>query len=85
MRSFAVTAVANLARDPELKSKDNITYTRFCPLGTDYAGIDGYGMKRSHERDVVSACAITRSRRLYSPDAGFACTSSRAGAGKEVW
>ena len=36
MNSFTLLAVGNLARNPELVSKDDITYTRFLLVGNDY-------------------------------------------------
>src|SRR5205814_9209310 len=38
MNSFTLTAVGNLARDPELAAKNDTSYTRFCLVGNDYAG-----------------------------------------------
>ncbi|MEP6549029.1 MAG: single-stranded DNA-binding protein [Gammaproteobacteria bacterium] len=46
MKSFTVTAVGNLARDPELASKGDTTYTRLCLVGNDYAGKDQHGDAR---------------------------------------
>lgn len=46
MNSFTVTAVGNLARDPELGSKGDTTYARICLLGNDYAGKDEHGNPR---------------------------------------
>ena len=46
MNSFTVTAVGNLAKDPELASKGDTTYTRFCLVGNDYAGRDEHGNAR---------------------------------------
>lgn len=43
MNSFTVTAVGNLAADPELASKGDTAYTRFCLVGNDYAGKDEHG------------------------------------------
>jgi hypothetical protein len=37
MNSFTVTAVGNLAKDPELAVKGGTTYTRFCLVGNDGA------------------------------------------------
>ena len=33
MNSFTLTAVGNLARDPELAAKNDTSYTRFCLVG----------------------------------------------------
>ena len=46
MKSFTVTAVGNLARNPELVAKDETSYTRFCLVGNDYAGKDEGGASR---------------------------------------
>jgi single-strand DNA-binding protein len=46
MNSFTVTAVGNLARDPEHAVKGDTTYTRLCLVGNDYAGKDEDGNPR---------------------------------------
>ena len=46
MNSFTVTAVGNLARDPELMAKGDTSYARFCLVGNDYAGKDDEGEAR---------------------------------------
>jgi single-strand DNA-binding protein len=46
MNSFTVTAIGNLARDPEFASKGDTTYTRICLVGNDYAGKDEHGDAR---------------------------------------
>jgi single-strand DNA-binding protein len=46
MNSFTVTAVGNLAKNPELAVKGDTTYTRFCLVGNDYAGKDEQGNSR---------------------------------------
>lgn len=46
MNSFTLTAVGNLTRNPELVAKGDVTYTRFCLVGNDYAGKDEEGMPR---------------------------------------
>ena len=46
MNSFTVTAVGNLAKDPELAAKGDTTYTRICLVGNDYAGKDEHGNPR---------------------------------------
>jgi len=51
MNSFIVTAVGNLAKDPELAVKGDTTYTKFCLLGNDYAGKDDQG----NTREVVTS------------------------------
>jgi single-strand DNA-binding protein len=43
MKSFALTAVGNLAGDPGLASSNGISYARICPVGNDYAGQDEEG------------------------------------------
>jgi single-strand DNA-binding protein len=46
MNSFTVTAVGNLAKNPELAVKGDTTYTRICLVGNDYAGKDEQGNAR---------------------------------------
>ena len=46
MNSFTVTAVGNLAKDPEFGQKGDTTYARVCLLGNDYAGKDAHGNAR---------------------------------------
>jgi single-strand DNA-binding protein len=46
MNSFMLTAVGNLARNPELVAKNDTSYTRFCIVGNDYAGKDEEGAAR---------------------------------------
>lgn len=46
MNSFTITAVGNLATDPELAVKGGTTYTRICLVGNDYAGKDEHGDSR---------------------------------------
>lgn len=46
MHSFTLTAIGNLARDPELVVKTGSTYARFCLIGNDYAGKDEDGAAR---------------------------------------
>jgi single-strand DNA-binding protein len=46
MNSFHLTAVGNLATNPELTVKGDRTYTRFCLVGNDYAGKDEDGNNR---------------------------------------
>ena len=46
MNSFTLTAVGNLARDPERADKGGLAYTRFCLIGNDYAGEDEGGAER---------------------------------------
>jgi single-strand DNA-binding protein len=46
MNSFTLTAIGNLAKDPELMAKADVTYTRFCLVGNDYAGKDDEGNTR---------------------------------------
>jgi single-strand DNA-binding protein len=46
MNSFTVTAVGNLAKDPELAVKGDTTYTKICLVGNDYAGKDEQGNAR---------------------------------------
>jgi single-strand DNA-binding protein len=46
MNSFALTAVGNLARNPELVARGDTSYARFCLVGNDYAGKDEGGTAR---------------------------------------
>ena len=46
MNSFEVTAIGNLAKNPELIAKGDTSYTRFCLIGNDYAGKDEDGSAR---------------------------------------
>ena len=46
MNSFTLTAVGHLARNPELIARGSMAYTRFCLVGTDYAGKDEEGAAR---------------------------------------
>lgn len=46
MNSFTLTAVGNLARNPEAVAKGDVTFTRFCLVGNDYAGKDDEGTPR---------------------------------------
>jgi len=46
MNSFTITAVGNLAKNPELTVKGETTYTRLCLVGNDYAGKDDQGNPR---------------------------------------
>jgi len=41
MNSFRLTAVANLARNPELSTKGELTFARFCLVGNDSAAENG--------------------------------------------
>ncbi len=43
MNSFTLTAVGNVARNPETTVDGDTHYTRFCLVGTDYAGRDQEG------------------------------------------
>jgi single-strand DNA-binding protein len=46
MNSFKVTAIGNLAKNPELASKSGVSYTHFCLIGNDYVGKDEEGDAR---------------------------------------
>jgi single-strand DNA-binding protein len=46
VNSFTLTAVGNLARNPELVSKGDKSYARLCLVGNDYAGKDEEGAAR---------------------------------------
>ena len=51
MNSFNVTAVGNLAKEPELATKGDTSYTKFCLVGNAYAGKDSQG----NAREVVTS------------------------------
>jgi single-strand DNA-binding protein len=55
MNSFRLTAVGNLARDPELAAHNETSYARFCLVGNDYAGKDEGGAAR----EVVTSVWFT--------------------------
>ena len=46
MNSFTVTAIGNVARDPERGTHAEGSYTRICLVGNDVAGPDGQGNPR---------------------------------------
>jgi single-strand DNA-binding protein len=46
MNSFNLTAIGNLAKDPEFLAKGETTYAKFYLLGNDYAGKDDHGNAR---------------------------------------
>jgi single-strand DNA-binding protein len=46
MNSFQLSAIGNLARNPELVAKGGVSYTRFCLIGDDYAGKNDDGSAR---------------------------------------
>jgi single-strand DNA-binding protein len=46
MNSFTLTAVGNLAKDPELAVKGGTTHAHICLVGNDYAGKDNEGNAR---------------------------------------
>ena len=46
MNSFTLTAVGNLASNPQLLAKNDTSYARFCLVGNDYAGKDEEGASR---------------------------------------
>ena len=46
MNSFTLIAVGNLAKDPEVVAKPDMTLTKFCLIGNDYAGRDEEGAAR---------------------------------------
>ncbi|HEY1725045.1 MAG TPA: single-stranded DNA-binding protein [Steroidobacteraceae bacterium] len=46
MNSFSLRAIGNLANHPELIVKGDVSYTRFCLIGNDYAGKDEAGSAR---------------------------------------
>ncbi len=46
MNSFTLTAVGNLANNPELAVKGETSYTRICLVGNDYPGKNDSGNPR---------------------------------------
>jgi single-stranded DNA-binding protein len=46
MNSFRVTAIGNLARNPELIANGDIAYTRLCLVGNEYIGKQEGGASR---------------------------------------
>ncbi len=52
MNSFTVIAVGNLAKNPELAVKGDVSYTRICLVGNDYAGKDEDGKVREAATSV---------------------------------
>jgi len=46
MNSFTLSAIGNLARNPDLVAKGDTLYTRFCLVGSDYGGRDEEGSAR---------------------------------------
>lgn len=46
MNSFTITAVGNLANEPELALKGDARYAKICLVGNDYAGKDEHGEAR---------------------------------------
>jgi single-strand DNA-binding protein len=46
MNSFQLKAIGNLAKNPELIAKGDVSYTRLCVIGNDYAGRDEDGSAR---------------------------------------
>jgi single-strand DNA-binding protein len=46
MNSFTLTAIGNLARNPEVVTKGEHSCVRFCLIGNDYAGRDEEGGER---------------------------------------
>lgn len=46
MNSFTLTAIGQLAKTPELISRAEGPYTRFCLIGNDYGGKDEDGSAR---------------------------------------
>ncbi|HEY6925761.1 MAG TPA: single-stranded DNA-binding protein [Steroidobacteraceae bacterium] len=46
MNSFTLIGVGNLGRNPEAIVRGDVTFTRFCLVGNDYAGKDEEGAPR---------------------------------------
>ena len=55
MNSFEVSAIGNLAKNPELVSKGDLSYARFCLIGNDYGGRDEEG----DAREIVTSLWFT--------------------------
>ncbi len=55
MNSFTVTAIGQLAKNPELAVKGDVSYARFCLVGNDYVGKDEAG----HARESVTSVWFT--------------------------
>lgn len=55
MNSFTLHGVGHLARNPEVVVKGDLSYTRFCLMGNDYAGRDEEGAAR----EVVTSVWFT--------------------------
>ena len=51
MNAFTLIAVGNLARNPEISTKEGKSHTRFFLVGNDYAGRDEDG----NAREVVTS------------------------------
>ena len=51
MNSFKLTAIGNLAKNPELVAKGDVSYTRLCVIGNDFTGKDEDG----NSREVVTS------------------------------
>ncbi len=51
MNSFKLTAVANLVRNPELSTRGDVTFARFCLVGDDQAA----GSDKGPLRDIVTS------------------------------
>lgn len=71
MNSFTLTAVGNLARNPEAVAKGDVTYTRFCLVGNDYAGKDEEGAPR----EIVTTLWFV----AFGPLAGLLVHNTRKG------
>ncbi len=52
MNSFTVTAIGQLAKNPELAVKGDVSYARFCLVGNDYVGKDEAGHARESATSV---------------------------------
>jgi single-strand DNA-binding protein len=52
MNSFLLRAVGNLARNPEMIAENGGVRTRFCLVGTDYAGKDDVGNSKERVTSV---------------------------------
>jgi single-strand DNA-binding protein len=73
MNSFTLSAVGNLAKNPELVRKGETVYARFCLVGNDYAGKDEEGSAR----EVVTSLWFTAFGGLGEAIASHALTGDQ--------
>jgi hypothetical protein len=73
MNSFTLTAVGNLASNPEFVAKNDTGYARVCLVGNDYAGKDEGGTAR----EVTTSLWFVGLRR-DGRGVGSQCTQGRS-------